>query len=142
MSRRALVPALALLAAASGCGGQAGDLFVVERTGSIPGARLTLIVDDSGFVRCNGGGRLQISSSQLIDAREIARALDGEDASPGSARKGLKLAGRPGSVLRYDVRSEAGSVAFADNSARQPPELYRVAKLTRDLAKQVCGLPR
>jgi len=137
----ALAAALTLLAA--GCGGQSGDLFVVERAGAVPGARLTLVVDDGGFVRCNHGDRKEISSKQLIDARDIARQLDGEpDKEPGPAKKNLTFAPRPGSILRYDVRTEGGSVAFADNSAGQPKILYRVAELTRDLAKQVCGLPR
>ena len=45
-------------------------------------------------------------------------------------------------MLRYDVRTEAGSVTFADTSAGQPPDLFRLAQLTRTLAKEVCGLPR
>ena len=44
--------------------------------------------------------------------------------------------------MRYDIRSEDGSVAFSDTSRRQPPVFYRVAKYTRDLAKGVCGLAR
>lgn len=130
---------LALLA---GCGAPSHDLFIVERTGALPGARLTLVVDDGGFVRCNGGERRQISSEQLIDARELARALDGEEAEPGPARRGVTLPAPPGSQLRFDVRTEHGRVAFADSSVGQPPELPRIAQLTRELAKEVCGLPR
>ena len=147
MSARAILAALAALAAvllsAAGCGGPSSDLFAVERAGAVPGARLTLVVDDGGFVRCNHGDRKEISSAQLIDARDIARQLDGEpDKEPGPAKKNLTFAPRPGSILRYNVRTEQGSVAFADNSARQPAVLFHVAELTRDLAKQVCGLPR
>jgi hypothetical protein len=143
MSLRAALGALLAVGLLGGCGGPSGDLFAVERTGAVPGARLTLIVDDGGFVRCNGGDRQQISSDQLIEAREIARALDGEpDEPPGPAGRNLTLAPRPGSILRYDVRTEGGSVAFADTSTGQPPVLFRVAQLTRALAKQVCGLPR
>lgn len=135
----AVLVAAALLA---GCGAPSADLFVVERTGSVPGARLTLVVDDGGFVRCNGGERLQISSEQLIDAREIERALSGDEDKPGPAARDLVLEPRPGSVLRYDVRTEAGSVSFADTSAGQPQDFFRLTQLTRALAKQVCGLPR
>ncbi len=39
--------AAALLA---GCGAPSPDLFVVERSGGIPGARLTMVVDDGGIV--------------------------------------------------------------------------------------------
>lgn len=130
---------LALLA---GCGAPSHDLFIVERTGMLPAARLTLVVDDGGFVRCNGGERRQISSEQLIDARELARALDGEEGAPGPARRRLALPARENSLLRFRVRTESGSVAFADTSDGQPPELPRIAQLTRELAKDVCGLPR
>ena len=138
----AAAAALSAALAITGCGAPSADLFVVERTGAAPGARLTLVVDDGGFVRCNGGERLQITSEQLIDAREIERALSGDEEQPGPATKDLTLPPRPGSVLRYDVRTEAGSVSFADNSAGQPADVPRLVQLTRVLAKQVCGLPR
>jgi hypothetical protein len=137
----AAAAALAALAL-SGCGGPPADLFVVERDGSIPGARLTLLVSDDGMVRCNRGDARPISSAQLIDAREIARELNGPDEERGPADRGLSLSPVPGSILRYDVRSEDGSVVFSDTSRGQPQVFYRVAKLTRDLAKDVCGLAR
>ena len=145
MSARAGLGALAavLLLAAAGRGGPSRRLFAVARAGAVPGARLDLVVDDGGFVRCNHGDSKEISSQQLIDARDIARQLDGEpDKEPGPAKRNLTFAPRPGSILRYDVRTQEGSVAFADNSAGQPAVLFRVAELTRDLAKQVCGLAR
>jgi hypothetical protein len=40
------------------------------------------------------------------------------------------------------VRLEDGSVRFADDSRGQPPALFRLAKLTRDVARGSCGLPR
>jgi hypothetical protein len=40
------------------------------------------------------------------------------------------------------VRSEKGSVSFSDTSAHQPSAFYRLAKLTRDIARGPCGLPR
>lgn len=146
MSRRPLIAlALAALAALAGaCNGPTpADLFVVSRTGTIPGAKLTLRFIDDGAVSCNGGPRKEITSGQLITARELRRELDGEkEEDVGLAEKHLDLP--PGSVttLSYRVRSENGTVAFSDTSAHQPQAFYRLAKLTRDIAKQVCGLPR
>jgi hypothetical protein len=40
------------------------------------------------------------------------------------------------------VRTEEGTVAWSDDSARQPPVLFKLAKLTRDVAKGPCHLPR
>jgi hypothetical protein len=144
--------ALALTAVAAtlaGCGGgPPGDLFVVTRTGSIPGAKLTLLVIDDGGVSCNGGPRREITSAQLIDARELRRELDGDDhakdkaAQEGLAKRHIDLPPGDVTTLSYRVRSENGTVAFSDTSAHQPQTFYEIAKLTRDLARQSCGLPR
>jgi hypothetical protein len=142
-SVRRLGPVLLAAALAAGCGGgPPADLFVVSREGSIPGARLTLRITDDGGAYCNDLGRREISSSQLIEARALRRALDGERDEDGLAARRLALPPREGSILRYRVRSEAGTVRFADTSARQPQALFRLAKLVRDVAKGPCGLVR
>ena len=64
--------ALLLAATVAGCGGvRAADLFLVERAGSAPGARLTMLVNEEGGVNCNGGRTLKLGDSQLIEARTI-----------------------------------------------------------------------
>jgi hypothetical protein len=143
-----LLIALALVLAAGCGGGPPGDLFVVTRSGSIPGAKLTLRLIDDGGASCNGGARHDITSEQLIEARELHRELDGDDHAKdpkeveGLVAQHLDLP--PGSVttLSYRVRSEKGVVAFSDTSAHQPQAFYRIAKLTRDVARQACGLAR
>jgi hypothetical protein len=133
----------ALVLAACGGGGPPADLFVVSRTGTIPGAKLTLRLIDDGGVSCNGGPRHDITSSQLITARELRRELNGEkEEDTGLAEKHLDLP--PGHItsLSYRVRSENGTVAFSDTSAHQPQAFYRIAKLTRDVAQGSCGLAR
>jgi hypothetical protein len=136
--------AAACAALATGCGGgPPGDLFVVQRSGSIPAARLTLRITDDGGAYCNRLARKEITSKQLLDAREIRRQLNGEkkeDVAP--ADRNLRLAPGPGSVLSYRVRSEDGTVAFSDTSRGQPPVFFQIAKLTRDVARGSCGLPR
>jgi hypothetical protein len=148
-SRRAAALPPAVLASASvvvlaACQGPTpADLFLVQRTGSIPGAKLTLRLTDDGGAYCNEGERHELTSAQLITARELRRELDGEkDEDVGLAEKHLDLP--PGSVttLRYRVRSENGTVAFSDTSAHQPQAFYRLAQLTHEVAKQDCGLPR
>jgi hypothetical protein len=131
--------------AAAGCNGpRPADLFVVQRSGSITGAKLSLRVIDDGHVSCNRGAPKPISSAQLIDARELRRELDGDQSKEqvGLAERHLDL--KPGAIstLSYRVRSEQGTVAFSDTSPRQPQAFYRLAKLTRDLARGPCGLPR
>jgi hypothetical protein len=137
-SGRALAIAAAVMVLAAGCGAgaPARDLFLVQRSGAIPGARLALRVTDDGRASCNRGPLVDITSAQLIAAREIERDLEP------LAKRGFALAPGPASVLRYRVRLEDGSVRFADDSRGQPPALFRLAKLTRDVARGSCRLAR
>jgi hypothetical protein len=137
--RRAAALASGLLlttAAGAGCGTKAPDLFVLTRTGSIPGAGLRLLVRDDGVVYCNGGPGRQLPDPQLLQAREIAREL----ADPAS--KHLSLPPARGSVLRYRIRLEEGTVTFSDDSRRQTKEMFLAQRFARVAATRVCGLPR
>ena len=140
MRRRAAALAgaigVAVAVAACGAGAPAHDLFLVQRAGSIPGARLALRVTDDGRVSCNRRPLVDITSAQLIAARELQRDLDP------LAKRRFALAPGRGSVLRYRVVLEDGAVRFADDSRGQPPALFRLAKLTRDVARGACGLAR
>ncbi len=133
---RVAAPAVCVSLAAvvvMGCAGvKAPDLFVVERAG--PGGRLTLLVDEQGGLRCNGGRKLTLSDPQLIQAR----ALQEELGTPASEH--LSLPPRPGSVFAYHVRDESGSVSFADNSAAQPKVLRNLALFVLQVAQQNCHL--
>ena len=127
--------ALAAVGLLAGCGTPGADLFVARRSGSIPGAALTMRVIDDGQVVCNGHEH-PLSSDLLIDARALAEDL----AEPATA--GTSLPPRRGSILRYRIRVEDGTVAFADTSRGQPAAFYRAALLIRQIAKGPCGLPR
>jgi hypothetical protein len=54
----------------------------------------------------------------------------------------VALAPGPRSILTYSVRTADGSVRFSDTSRGQAPVFYRTALFVRDVARQVCGLPR
>jgi hypothetical protein len=136
--RRAAGAVLAALTALamSACGSEARDLFLVTRSGDVPGARLTLRITDDGRASCNGKPLVDITSAQLIAARESERDIG----KPAKAQ--LRLAPGPQSVFSYRVRTQDGGVAWSDDSARQPPVLFKLAKLTRDVAKGPCHLAR
>jgi hypothetical protein len=131
-----LAAALAAALAVAGCGQPSADLFTATRSGSIPGAHVVLRVTDDGHVSCNGGALKEISSAQLIDAREVVRELE----KPAS--NGVALPARPGSTLSYAIHIGGDTVRFADNSPGQDPEMYKAALLVRQLAKGPCGLAR
>jgi hypothetical protein len=136
VSRAGAVGLLAAAALAAGCGGiRASDLFIVERTGATLGGRLTLLVNEEGGVRCNGGASLKLKDPQLVQARAIQEDLRDP------ASKHVSLPARPGSVLSYYVRDENGSVRFADNSAGQPAAFRHLALFVLQTAQLVCHLP-
>ena len=134
--RRRVVAALVLAAAAAGCGTPSADLFAVQRAGSVPGAKLDMVVSDGGTVRCNGRPAVDITDDELLDARELQRDL--KDA----AERHLEFASRPGSVMRYEVRTPDGSVRFADNSPGARGTLAKLVLFVRTVAKQRCRLAR
>jgi hypothetical protein len=142
--RRVAAPCvLAAAAILAGCGGgiAAPDLFVVQRAGSAPGARLTLLIDEEGGVHCyqdldHRGPTLKLSDPQLVQARAIQEELK----EPAEAH--LSLPARPGSVLSYYLRDENGNVRFADDSTGQPKVFRNLALFVLQVAQQVCHLPQ
>lgn len=140
--RRAVAPvavaaALLLAALAGGCGESVTlpDLFVVTRIGGAPRHTLTVLVNEGGGVRCDGGPTHQLSDPQLIQARGIAEELESPSA------KHLALPARPRSVFDYHVRDAEGSVRFADNSLHQPSAFHHLALLVLEVQQQLCHLP-
>jgi hypothetical protein len=128
-----LAGAAALVVAGCGESVELPDLFVATRTGG--GERLTVLINEGGAVRCNGGRVHQLSDPQLIQARGVTEELQV------SSSKHLSLPPRPGSVFRYVVRDAEGTVRFADNSAHQPSALHHLQYLVLEVAQRVCGLP-
>jgi hypothetical protein len=135
------VAAAALALLAGGCGGEAGDLMLVQRSGDIPGARLSLRFTEDGRVGCDREALRQLTSPQTITVRDLHRRFAGDE-RPGPATRHLRLAPGPGAVLRYRVAMKEGDVAFSDTSRGQTPAFFETAKLTRDVARRVCRRPR
>lgn len=136
-----LVVLPACAAVAVGCGGVLSpDLFVVTREGSTPGAKLALLVNEEGVVRCNPRGAHpsshHLSDPEIIEARTIQEDLH----DPASRHEAFAPA--PGSVLRYRVRDQDGNVSFADNSRGQPAVTRRLASFVLKVAQEVCRLPQ
>ena len=119
----------------AGCGGPAGDLFEVKRTGADPNANITLVVSEDGFVTCNGK-RHEVPGDTLLDARELTR-----DLSP-QAELNLALPPGPKSVLTYNVRMQAGTIVFSDTSRPLPSSFAKLTVFTKHVSEDVCGLNR
>jgi hypothetical protein len=132
MSRIVLIAGL--VAALAGCGLNvaSADLFVLSRTGQ--GKSLTLLVNDGGTIRCDGGKAKSLPDSLLLDARDIANDL-GQD-----AKNKVPLAPARGTVFSYKVTLKDGSVVFGDTAASSHPELARAELFALQAAQGPCGL--
>jgi hypothetical protein len=126
--------ALATAAALAGCGLDVAspDLFVLHRTG--PGKPLTLLVNDSGTIRCDGGKTKSLSDPLLLDARDLATNLNTD------AQDKLSLKSSRASVFSYKITLQDGTVVFSDTAARTHPELARAELFAAQAAQGPCGL--
>jgi len=125
---------LALSLALCGCGFnvESPDLFLLTRTGQ--GTTLTLLVNDSGTIRCNGGKVRPLSDPLLLEARDLATTLDADVMSK------LHFVAAANSVFAYQVRLQDGTVSFPDTAAAQHSELAQAEQFTVQAAQQACGL--
>ena len=137
-ARRAALVGVAAAFLLTGCGTPSADLFIVDRTGSLRGARLHLLVSDGGTVVCNRDGRQRtIDNDLLLDARQLAK-----DLQPLLERGRRYPEAREGTLLRFRVSGENGAIRFADTSAAREPVLGRVIQFTRAVSREACGQPR
>lgn len=131
--RRAILTLLAALLVA-GCGLQVTepDLFVLTRTGQ--GSKLTLLINDSGTISCNGAKAKPISDAMLVAARDLTDSLS-QDAS-----RELGLAAGPGTVFSYRIRLQQGEVRFSDRDTSGHKELAQAELFAAQAAQADCGL--
>lgn len=126
--------AAAVAVALSGCGLSVnlGDVFQIVRTG--PSGRLSVVVNQSGFLSCDGAKQKAISNAMLITARDLGVDL-GNDAT-----RSLTIRRRPGTVDYFTIRMQQGTISFPDTAARTHPVLARAELFLLQSAQQVCGL--
>jgi hypothetical protein len=126
--------ATALAIAGCGFGVQAPDLFLLTRTGQ--GHTLTLLVNDGGTIRCNGGGARMLPDPLLLQARDLASGLGGD------AQQRLRIPSARNSVFRYTIRLQQGTISFPDTATAggKYPRLAQAELFAVRAARQVCGL--
>jgi hypothetical protein len=129
--RPAIACLTVLLLAGCGLNVRSPDLFLLTRTGA--GARLRLLVNDGGTIRCNGGAARTLPDSLLLDARQLAGDLDKD------VQNKLRPAGRAG-VYTFSVRLQDGTLTFPDTAASQHSELARAELFALQAAQGPCGL--
>ena len=119
----------------AGCGldVEEPDLFLVTRTGA-HGHKLTLLVNDSGTVSCNGGKPKAISDPQLLAARDLASSLNADVSAK------LRLSQSARSVYSYTVKVQNGTMSFPDTAALTRKELSDLELFVVQAAAKPCGL--
>jgi hypothetical protein len=127
--------ALAAGGALVGCGTPSPDLFVVERGGTVPGAKLHMLVSDTS-VRCNHGDPLPLTSAQTIEARDIT-----DDLLLVQAGKVDYPTPPAAQIFHFTIRDQEGVLRFPD-TAQRPPILPRTARFVRRVAIDTCKLTR
>lgn len=129
----AVLAALAVSTLA-GCGFdvESQDLFQVTRTGQ--GEKLTLLVNDSGTIACNGGKPKSLPDPQLLQARDLATSLNDDVQAKLKFRAGAR------SVFSYTVKVQNGTFTFPDTAADSRKELSQLELFVVQAASDPCGL--
>ncbi|MGZ4178792.1 MAG: hypothetical protein ACXVUX_21485 [Solirubrobacteraceae bacterium] len=127
----ALAPVLAVMLA--GCFDvQSPDLFLLTRTGQR--SKLTLLLNDGGTIRCNGGKAKPVSNTTLITARDLSGNLATD------AQNKLTIPKAPGSVYYFTIKLQQGTVSFPDRAAAGRKVLAQAELFAAQTAQQDCGL--
>jgi hypothetical protein len=132
--RHAVVGVILLAGLLAGCGFavQSPDLFLMTRTGQ--GKTLTLLLNDGGTIRCDGGRTRPLADPLLLRARDLATSLDSD------AKRGLRIPAPADSVFHYTVRLQDGTISFPDTAAAKHSELAQAELFAVQAAQQACGL--
>jgi hypothetical protein len=122
--------------AAAGCGGAPSDLLAVQRSGSLPDAEVSFVVNDGGTIRCDGSEEQPLPSKLLLETRDIVDALRPE------FEEGTSYPRSPSALLRFEAETADGEMAFSDVDGRRGEDVGRLILLVRRTAQQMCGTAR
>lgn len=125
-----MVALVALFAAGCGFDVESPDLFLMTRTGQ--GSSLTLLVNDSGTIRCNGGDAKSLPDSMLLAARDLANSLSTD------AKAKLHIPPGPRSVYTYTIKLSNGTISFPDTAAARHSELAQAELFALQAAQGPC----
>jgi hypothetical protein len=119
---------------AAGCGEdvRSPDLFLLTRSGA--GQKLTLLVNDSGTISCDGRAARPLPDQLLLVARDLADSLDSD------AKSGLRINRPSNSVFSYTVRLQDGTIYFPDTAGAGHQELAQAEQFAVQAAQGPCGL--
>jgi hypothetical protein len=132
--RRALAAPAALIcvAALAGCGGAPGDILGLGISGGEQQQAVRMHVEENGRASCNNNQLHQLTSSEILSARNIVR-----DAKT-LAETGASF-GNPGSGQRnFQLRTPDGTVNWTEAAPGVPPVLPQAEVLALQMERQLC----
>lgn len=133
MTRAAGAVTAALCAiAVAGCGGAPGDILGLGISGGLQRQAVRMHVEENGRASCNKNQLHQLSSAEILNARNIVR-----DAKP-FASSGANF-GRPGGGQRnFQLRTPDGTVNWTEAAVGVPPVLSQAELLALQMERQLC----
>jgi hypothetical protein len=110
----------------------APDLFLLQRTGA--GRPFSILVNDGGLISCNGGHFKHLPDPVLLQARDLAMALE-------TYVHAGQTSNVPGnSVFRYRVELPDGTVIFPDTAAGHRAVFAQTVQFALQTAQHVCHI--
>jgi hypothetical protein len=132
--RRALAAAAALtcMAALAGCGGAPGDILGLGISGGQQREAVRMHVEENGRASCNKNQLHQLTSSEILSARNIvrdAKTLAQSGASFGNPNSGQRV---------FQLRTPDGTVNWTEAAPGVPPVLPQAELLALKMERQLC----
>jgi hypothetical protein len=132
MTRVAGAVALVCAAALAGCGGPPGDILGLGISGGPQPKAVRMHVEENGRASCNTGPLHQLSSTEILDARNIVR-----DAKV-FAKSGASF-GTPSAQQRnFQLRTPDGTVNWTEAAVGVPPVVSQAELLALKMQSQLC----
>jgi hypothetical protein len=132
MRRAAAAAAAACLAGLSGCGGAPGDILGLGISGGPQRQAVRMHVEENGRASCNKNALHQLSSSEILGARNIAR-----DAKP-FAKSGASFGSPNAGQRNFQLRTPDGTVNWTEAAVGVPPVLSQAELLALRMERQLC----
>lgn len=128
----AAIAALTCAVVLAGCGGAPGDILGLGIAGGEQQQAVRMHVEENGRASCNKRPLHQLSSSTILDARNVVR-----DAKT-LAESGASF-GNPSSGQRnFQLRTPDGTVNWTEAATGLPPVLPQAELLALHMQQQLC----
>jgi hypothetical protein len=132
MKRATILAAAISCAALTSCGGSPGDILGLGISGGQQRQTVHMHLEENGRASCNTKPLHQLSSQQLLDARNIVR-----DAQP-FTKVGARFGTASSQQRTFELRTPNGTVDWTEAAVGKPPVLSQAELLALQMEQQLC----